>query len=74
MIKEGLRVKELIQVCYSMDEETEEREVRSLMKAMAVFKLKEGLVITEDIDEEVEVEEDNKKIVYKPLWKWLLEC
>ena len=72
MIKEGLRVKELIQVCYSMDEETEEREVRSLMKAMAVFKLKEGLVITEDIDEEVE--EDNKKIVYKLLWKWLLEC
>ena len=72
MIKEGLRVKELIQVCYSMDEETEEREVRSLIKAMAVFKLKEGLVITEDIDEEVEV--DNKKIVYKPLWKWLLEC
>ena len=76
MIKEGLRVKELIQVCYSMDEETEEREVRSLMKAMAVFKLKEGLVITEDIDEEVEVEVevDNKKIVYKLLWKWLLEC
>ena len=72
MIKEGLRVKDLIQVCYSMDEETEEREVRSLIKAMAVFKLKEGLVITEDIDEEVEV--DNKKIVYKPLWKWLLEC
>jgi len=72
VIKEGLRVKELIQVCYSMDEETEEREVRSLIKAMAVFKLKEGLVITEDIDEEVEV--DNKKIVYKPLWKWLLEC
>jgi len=74
VIKEGLRVKELIQVCYSMDEETEEREVRSLMKAMAVFKLKEGLVITEDIDEEVEVEVDNKKIVYKLLWKWLLEC
>ena len=74
MIKEGLRVKELIQVCYSMAEETEEREVRSLMKAMAVFKLKEGLVITEDIDEEVEVEVDNKKIVYKLLWKWLLEC
>ena len=39
-----------------------------------MFKLKEGLVITEDIDEEVEVEVDNKKIVYKLLWKWLLEC
>lgn len=70
MIKEGLRVKELIQVCYSMDEKTEEREVRSLIKAMDEFKLKEGLVITEDLDNEVEV--DNKKIMYKPLWKWLL--
>jgi len=71
VIKEGLRVKELIQVCYSMDEKTEEREVKSLIKAMDEFKLKEGLVITEDIDKEVEV--DNKKMVYKPLWKWLLE-
>ncbi len=71
MIKEGLRVKELIQVCYSIDEKTEEREIRSLIKAMDEFQLKEGLVITEDLDKEVVV--DNKKIVYKPLWLWLLE-
>jgi predicted AAA+ superfamily ATPase len=71
VIKVGLRVKELIQVCYSMDEKTEEREVRSLIKAMDEFKLKKGLVITEDLDKEVEV--DNRKIMYKPLWLWLLE-
>ncbi len=71
VIKEGLHVKELIQVCYSLDEKTEEREVRSLIKAMDAFKLKEGLVITEDLDKEGEV--DDKKIMYKPLWKWLLE-
>ncbi len=71
MIKEGLCVKELIQVCYSIDEKTEEREIRSLIKAMDEFQLKEGLVITEDLDKEVVV--DNKKIVYKPLWLWLLE-
>ncbi|MCK4397364.1 MAG: ATP-binding protein [Methanophagales archaeon] len=72
VINEGLHIKELIQVCYSMDEKTEEREVRSLIKAMDEFKLKKGLVITEDLDKEVEV--DNKKIVYKPLWMWLLKC
>jgi len=72
VIKVGLRVKELIQVCYSMDENTEEREVRSLIKAMDEFKLEEGLVITEDLDKEEEV--DDKKIMYKPLWKWLLKC
>ncbi|MCD6456732.1 MAG: ATP-binding protein, partial [Methanophagales archaeon] len=71
VIKVGLRVKELIQVCYSMDEKTEKQEVRSLIKAMDEFKLEEGLVITEDIDKEEKV--DDKKIMYKPLWKWLLK-
>ena len=41
-----------------------------MIKAMDEFKLKEGLVITEDLDKEEEV--DDKKIMYKPLWKWLL--
>ncbi|HJH27831.1 MAG TPA: hypothetical protein C5S37_13960, partial [Methanophagales archaeon] len=59
-----------IRVCYSLDEKTEEKEVRSLIKAMDEFKLKEGLEITEDLDKEEEV--DDKKIMYKPLWKWLL--
>ena len=70
VIKEGLRVKELIQVCYAIDEKTEEREVKSLLKAMDEFTLKEGLVITEDVDKDEDVA--NKKIVYRPLWKWLL--
>jgi predicted AAA+ superfamily ATPase len=71
VIKEGLRVKELIQVCYSMNEKTEKREVSSLMKAMDEFKLREGLIITEDLDTEENV--DGKKIRFHPLWKWLLE-
>jgi len=71
VIKDGLRVTKLIQVCYSMNEETEKREVRSLMKAMDEFKLREGLIITEDLDTEEEV--DGKKIRFQPLWKWLLE-
>jgi len=47
------------------------REVRALIKAMDEFKLKEGLIITEDEDKEEEV--DGKRIVYKPLREWLLE-
>ncbi|MDI6810380.1 MAG: ATP-binding protein [archaeon] len=71
VVKEGLKVKELIQACWVIEEEkTERREVKSLIKAMDEFKLKEGLVITEDIDKEEEV--IGKRIVYKPLWKWLL--
>ena len=72
VVKEGLKVKELIQVCWGIEEEkTERREVRALIKAMEEFKLNQGLVITEDIDKEEEV--DGKRIVYKPLREWLLE-
>jgi len=35
------------------------------------FGLKEGLVLTEDFEDEEEV--DGKRIVYRPLWKWLLQ-
>ncbi|MCD6455816.1 MAG: ATP-binding protein [Methanophagales archaeon] len=72
VVKEGLKVNELIQACWGIEEEkTERREVRALIKAMDAFKLNQGLVITKGIDKEEEV--DGKRIVYKPLWEWLLE-
>ena len=72
VIKKGLRVCELIQVCYFLgNKETKKREIRSLLEGMDEFALKEGLIITEDDDKELEV--DGKKIIFKPLWKWLLD-
>ena len=72
LIKEGLRVKELIQVCYDIsDFDTKKREIKALTKAMNEFKLKEGLIITQDYETEERIK--NKKIKFKPLWKWLLE-
>jgi len=71
VVKRGLKVEEVIQVCWDpTDEETRKREVRGLVKAMEEFGLKEGLVLTEDFEGEEEV--DGKRIVYRPLWKWLL--
>jgi len=73
VVKEGLRVKELIQVCRDpSDPETRRREIKGLVKAMGGFGLKEGLVLTEDFEDEEEV--DGKRIVYRPLWKWLLQA
>jgi predicted AAA+ superfamily ATPase len=61
----------LIQVCYSIeDKKTKEREVQALLRAMQEFRLKEGLVITQDY--EAEEKFGNKKIKFVPLWKWLL--
>ena len=72
VVKEGLRVKRLVQVCWDpTDGETRKREVRGLLKAMEEFKLREGLVLTEDLEEEGKV--GGRRILYKPLWKWLLE-
>ena len=72
VIKVDLAVKELIQVCWEINTpETLKREIRSLHKAMQEFKLREGIIITEDYEGE-EIAED-KKIVYIPLWKWLIK-
>lgn len=68
LLKEGLRIKKLLQVCWQPGgPKTKDREVRSLLKAMASLGVKEGLVITGDY----EAEEGTVKFV--PLWKWLLK-
>jgi hypothetical protein len=71
VVKDGLKVKELIQVCWGLHRtETRNRELKSLLKAMEEFKLKEASVITEDYESEEEIKD--KKIKFLPLWKWLL--
>ncbi len=71
VIKEGLKIRELIQVCHDVsDLETKDRELKGLVMAMDELNLKSGLVITEDFEGEESVR--NKEIIYKPLWKWLV--
>lgn len=72
LIEEGLKVKEIIQVCKNVsDEKTKLREIRSLSEAAKVFKIKEGKVITEDYYGEEKI--NSIKIKFIPLWLWLLE-
>ncbi|MFH1592106.1 MAG: ATP-binding protein [Candidatus Woesearchaeota archaeon] len=70
VVKVGLKIKELIQVCWDL-EEAKEREVKSLVAAMKKFKLSKGLIITESSEYEELIE--GKKIKFIPLWKWLLD-
>lgn len=71
VIKSGLRVDELIQVCYSLsDKETERREVRSLIKASDVLKCNKLRIIS--WDEEGKENFGLKEIDIIPLWKFLL--
>lgn len=72
VLKEGLKVKELIQVCWNVSQpQVKDREIRALLKAMKEFGLSEALVVTEE--QEFEEEIKNKRIVFIPLWKWLLQ-
>ena len=71
IVKDGLNITDLIQVCWSMhDEKTKKRELRSLQKAMKELKITNALIITEDTESEETLNGFNVKTV--PLWKWLL--
>ncbi len=69
VIKNGTKVNEVIQVCYSLDKESREREIKGLLEAMEKFKLKEGTIITKEQTEEISV--GDKKIKVLPAFKWL---
>jgi len=72
VIKEKLRVKQLIQVCWSLSsEKTKKREIEPLLKTMEEFRLSKGLVITADYEKEEIIKDKN--IEFIPLWKWLLK-
>ena len=58
-----------IQVCYELNDENEKREINGLLEALKELKLKEGLILTYDQEDEYSIE--GKKIAVKPVWKWL---
>ncbi|MBU0929955.1 MAG: ATP-binding protein [Nanoarchaeota archaeon] len=72
VIKEGLKITKAIQVCLTIDSPTtRQREVDGLLEALKEYKLKEGLILS--LDKEDEIVFRDKKIIIKPVWKWLLE-
>lgn len=76
VVKEGIKIKQLIQVCYNLEQtETKNREIRALLKAGRELKCKNLLVITSDKEGEENVEWFGIKgrIKYIPAWKWLLK-
>ncbi|HAW49617.1 TPA: hypothetical protein DCX16_01500 [bacterium] len=71
VIREGLEIKELIQVCWEVtDEKTMKREIRGLLMAMDEFKLDNALILTNDFEDIKKF--DKKTIFFKPIWLWLV--
>ncbi len=70
LVKKGRRVTEAIQVCQNLTDQNRQGELAGLQEAMQEFKLKRGLLLTEDQKEIIQ--EKNLKIEILPLYKWLL--
>ena len=71
-VKKGKTVKQLIQVCYDIENfTTRERELKALREVSKLLKCKDLLVVTWDYEAEEEVK--GRKIKFVPLWKWLVK-
>ena len=71
VVKKGKKVKQLIQVCYDIEDfMTKEREVKALVEASKELKCNNLFVITQDYEAEEKFKEN--KIKFIPLLKWLL--
>ncbi len=71
VIRKGMKIIKTIQVSYKINETNKKREIGGLLEAMDDFKLKQGLILTYDQEEEIIIEKKKIKIV--PVWKWLLK-
>jgi predicted AAA+ superfamily ATPase len=71
LVQEGRRIVSAIQVCYRLDNKNRTREIRGLIAALKRFRLSEGLLLTYEQEEEIDVA--GKKILITPAWKWILE-
>ena len=71
LIKEKNKIIKAVQVTKKLDEENSRREINGLLEAMKEYNLKEGLILTDEEEQEKIIE--GKKIKIIPVWKWLLE-
>jgi len=75
ILQEKNQITQAIQVTTNIDNEsTKQRELDGLLEAMETYKLKSGLILTDDHEFSLIAEKNRKK--YKvnvlPAWKWLL--
>ena len=70
IIKRGSRPTLAIQVCWVLNERTQERELNGLIEAMAKLGIKQGMILT--YDQETTLKHKTHSIQVLPVWKWLL--
>lgn len=71
LVGEKNKISAAIQVCFDLNDDNRDREIKGLDEAMKKLNLKEGLILT--FNQEDELFTSNKRIIIKPVWKWLTE-
>jgi len=70
VIKRGSRPTLAMQVCWVLNERTQERELNGLVEAMTELGIKQGTILT--YDQESTLKHKTHSIQVVPVWKWLL--
>ncbi|MBU3924350.1 ATP-binding protein [Patescibacteria group bacterium] len=76
VIKKNIKISQLIQVCYDVNDlAVQKREIRALILASKELKCGDLLIITNNYEAEKKEEwfGIKRKIKFIPLWKWLLK-
>ena len=58
-----------IQVCYELTDDNKDREINGLLAALDAFNLNEGLILTYNQEDRIDVNHKNINVI--PVWKWL---
>ena len=70
IIRKRSKIEEAIQVTERIVPGNKKREINGLIEVLEKFRLKKGLIITKDQEEERKIKAKSIKII--PAWKWLL--
>lgn len=71
VVREGNRIAQVIQVTTGLsDPDVRRREIEGLMEAMKLYQLQEGIILTENEHDTIEL--DGFRVLVIPIWKWLL--
>ncbi|HUX98768.1 MAG TPA: ATP-binding protein [Candidatus Deferrimicrobium sp.] len=71
IVKDRDKIISAFQVCYELSEDNKKREFDGLLETLTEFQLESGLILTYNQEDEFKI--DNKRILLKPTWKWLIE-
>ena len=71
VVREGNRIVQAVQVTTGLSNpEVKKREIEGLFEAMRAYDLQEGIILTENESDTIEME--GFRVSVMPIWKWLL--